>query len=450
MSARAVERPRVGFGKRIAVLVIDLTRGGVEDRWSPNSSTRHLMQPISELLTAARARGVPVFYTRGGLGSMTARSAPVTATERGNWVWKTPLNDDRGTTAEEMLASQDIPPEIKPAAHDVVITKNKPSGFFQSPLQSFLNFHQIDTVIVCGSATNSGVLYTVNDAFSYNYRVVVPIECVASRTLKYHDISLEMMDRVVADVMPLREVLAYLNHMDAQEPAISLAGPPPKEAATRDVDEQQRMGFGERLAVLVIDMHRHQVDPQAPLSYDAARRAVAQIARLLGMARAKNLPVFYTTGGLRSLIAEHYPATMTERGSWLYKNQLTSELGASTEALERAFGVPDQIAPQAEDTVIRKYKPSGFFESPLQSFLTLHRIDTLVACGSSTQSGVLMTVNDAFSYNYRVIVPRECCVSRDPRVHKLALAMVGQRHADIMDLDEVLDELRGRPVQEPA
>src|SRR5438128_82918 len=51
---------------------------------------------------------------------------------------------------------------------------------------------------------------TVVDAFSHNYRVIVPIECVADRSLTSHQVNLFDMDMKYADVVPLAEVLNHL------------------------------------------------------------------------------------------------------------------------------------------------------------------------------------------------------------------------------------------------
>lgn len=435
--------PRMGFGSRLGVLVIDITRGSVDERWTRESRTRQLLEPIAQLLAAARSRAVPIFYTRGGGVSLMTRAAPVTSAERGSYLWKREFHDERGSTPEELAESMEIPAEIAPAQGEVVITKYKSSGFFGSPLQSFLTLHRVDTVVVCGTSTNSGVLHTAKDAASYNFRVIVPRECTATGTPGYYEVSLEMMDRTWADVKPLAEVLAHLAAMEPQEPAV-----PAVAAPSLVSNESPCMGMGRRLALLAVDLHRHQVDSAFPSSYDGARTAVGQIARLLEVARTKRLPVFYTTGGLRSLTARHYPATETERGSWLFKNELTDELGTSPEALELAFSIPEEIAPGPGETVVRKYKPSGFFDSPLKSFLNFHRIDTVIVCGSSTNSGVLSTVTDAFSHNFRVIVPEECCTSRDPQLHEVALQMMGRHLADVVSIEALLEELRQHPTQE--
>ena len=209
---------RIGFGRRIAVLIIDVTRGGVEDRWTKDPHVRTILEPIARLLAAARPRGIPVFYTVGGLFSQTARALDLSEAERGSWVWKVPLNDEKGTTAENVEDSLQVPPQIAPALGDVVIRKVKPSGFFESPLHSYLTYHGIDTVVLSGTAKNAGVLYTVADAFSYNYRAIVPRECCATRTPEFQEVSFDMMDRIHADVMRVGEVIAEIEKRPPQEP----------------------------------------------------------------------------------------------------------------------------------------------------------------------------------------------------------------------------------------
>jgi hypothetical protein len=44
----------------------------------------------------------------------------------------------------------------------------------------------------------------------FNYRVIVPIECVADRSLTSHQVNLFDMDMKYADVVPLAEVLSHL------------------------------------------------------------------------------------------------------------------------------------------------------------------------------------------------------------------------------------------------
>jgi len=91
-----------------------------------------------------------------------------------------------------------------------VITKTKPSAFFGTPLASILTYLGIDTIVLGGMVTSGCVRATVIDAFSHNYRVIVPLECVADRSPTSHEVNLFDIDMKYADVLPLAEVLAHL------------------------------------------------------------------------------------------------------------------------------------------------------------------------------------------------------------------------------------------------
>jgi maleamate amidohydrolase len=192
---------RVGFGGRPAVLVVDMTRAFTEDRFPLGCSAAGApcAAAIRALLEAVRPHGVPVLYTRYEGFAVDA--------EWGRWL-------DKGTGAEpDSLMrgpeAHEITDVIKPRAHDIVVTKTKPSAFFGTPLASMLTYLGIDTLVVTGMVTSGCVRATVIDAFSHNYRVIVPLECVADRSETSHQVNLFDMDMKYADVLPLADVLAH-------------------------------------------------------------------------------------------------------------------------------------------------------------------------------------------------------------------------------------------------
>jgi nicotinamidase-related amidase len=200
--ARGNMGARVGYGARPAVLVVDMTRAFADDRFPLGSSKTGgaCAQAIRRLLDAARPRGVPVVYLRYGPFATDA--------EWGRWL-------DKGTAAEpdspmRRPEAHEIVDLLEPAPGEAVLVKTKPSAFFGTPLAGLLTWHGVDTVIVTGMVTSGCVRATVVDAFSHNYRVVVPIECVADRSETCHQVNLFDMDMKYADVVPLGEVLDHL------------------------------------------------------------------------------------------------------------------------------------------------------------------------------------------------------------------------------------------------
>jgi isochorismate hydrolase len=73
--------------------------------------------------------------------------------------------------------------------------------------------------------------------------------------------------------------------------------------------------------------------------------------------------------------------------------------------------IVSELAPQPQDIVVYKQKPSVFFESNLISYLTLLGCDSLIVTGCTTSGCVRATVVDAFSYNIRVAVAEDACAT---------------------------------------
>ena len=99
--------------------------------------------------------------------------------------------------------------EIVPG--DIVVNKRMASAFFETNLGSLFTWHKVDTVIVTGGSTSGCVRAT-----SRGFRTVVPEECVADRHESPHFANLYDMALKYADVLPVAEVVAF---MEQYQPA---------------------------------------------------------------------------------------------------------------------------------------------------------------------------------------------------------------------------------------
>jgi nicotinamidase-related amidase len=151
---------------------------------------------IADLLATARPAGVPVFYTTQDL-------TPRTLITAGRFTEK--MNPIDGSFARDPRCHE-IVAEVQPLPADTVIVKPKPSAFFGTQLAGMLTFLGIDTLIVTGVTTSGCIRSTVDHAFALNYRVIVPVECVADRVTLPHEINLYDMDTTSADVVSLESV----------------------------------------------------------------------------------------------------------------------------------------------------------------------------------------------------------------------------------------------------
>ncbi len=110
-----------------------------------------------------------------------------------------------------------IRPEFKPQAGDVVITKQRASVFFGTPLTAHLTQLGIQTLIVCGESTSGCVRATAVDAYSHGYQVVLVEECCFDRSLLSHKVNLFDMHHKYVDVMHVDQVLAHLDGLKVKK-----------------------------------------------------------------------------------------------------------------------------------------------------------------------------------------------------------------------------------------
>jgi maleamate amidohydrolase len=196
------------------------------------------------------------------------------------------------------------------------------------------------------------------------------------------------------------------------------------------------MGFGERPALMIVDVSYNFVGEQPAPILESIKRwrnscgeegwAAVKVIRSLAQAcRAKGLPVFYSTNTRRP---DGFDA-----GSWRWKN--SRELEDNRQDI-RGNEIVADIAPQPRDVVIYKTKPSAFFGTPLLSFLLDLKVDSLLVCGVSTSGCVRATVIDAFSNNLRCAVIADGCFDRVQVSHAINLCDMHAKYADVIDSHE--------------
>jgi len=206
--ARGRFAQRMGFGERPAIIAIDCQRYMVGERGIGGERFPSSCGPvgwaavdrIAVILQAGRAAGVPVFLTRFALDP-TGADIGVYGRKRSFL--------DRPDWCLEHSPGAELLPEVGPELGDIVLVKKKPSGFFGTPLLSYLIDRRIDTVIVLGGATSNCVRATVFDASSFNFRTIVPADAVFDRLPVSHAISLFDIDRQFADVVTSDDVVAH-------------------------------------------------------------------------------------------------------------------------------------------------------------------------------------------------------------------------------------------------
>jgi len=199
----------VFVGPSPALLAIDLYElayeGGAKpiseiSKMFPSSCGEHAwaaIEPTERLFTAARFAKIPVFYTTMDVRP-DSRPEGLNATKR-----QAPRND---------AAAYAIRSNFKPEPCDVVITKQRASAFFGTPLQAHLTQLGVRTVIICGESTSGCVRASAVDAYSYGFHVVLAEECCFDRSVLSHKINLFDLHHKYADVLHVDQVEAHLSN----------------------------------------------------------------------------------------------------------------------------------------------------------------------------------------------------------------------------------------------
>ncbi|MDH5750084.1 MAG: isochorismatase family protein [Rhodospirillales bacterium] len=207
-------------------------------------------------------------------------------------------------------------------------------------------------------------------------------------------------------------------------------------------------GYGKRPAVLVIDAtYAFCGDEPLPVEEAALRwrtacgdeawQAIGIIGGILETARAKGVPVIYTTHTRRP--------DGWDRGSGHWKNVRSKEDTEPDRHSQDREAIVDEIAPEHQDIVVNKSKPSAFFSTPLMNYLTLLQVDQVIITGGSTSGCVRATAVDAYSNNLRVTVVEDAVFDRCQASHAVNLLDMQTKYADVRPASDVEAYLKGLP-----
>ncbi len=141
---------------------------------------------IAELIRRARAARVPVVYVNDNFGR-----------------WQSNLHTQVEHCLEEGVRGRPLVEKLRPGPEDYFVLKPKHSGFFSTTLDILLSYLKAQTLIITGMAGNICVLFTANDAYMRDFRLVIPADCVASNSARENRHALAQMRAILkADIRP--------------------------------------------------------------------------------------------------------------------------------------------------------------------------------------------------------------------------------------------------------
>jgi len=190
-----------------------------------------------------------------------------------------------------------------------------------------------------------------------------------------------------------------------------------------------RMGFGEKPAIIVIDMIYGFTDLRSPLASNMENQIEA-INQLLGIARLKQIPIIFSTVS--------HDVNLMDAGIWIKKIQSSKILVEGSEWVE----VDKRLNRQPNEMLLVKKYASCFFGTDLPSRLIHLGIDTLIITGCTTSGCVRATSIDSCSYGFHTIVVQEAVGDRAELPHFANLFDIDAKYGDVVSLEEALSYLK--------
>ena len=187
--ARAGFGGRLPFGRRPALLVVDVVQAYTAKDSPLYAGVETALASTLRLIEAARAAGAPVVYTRvvyqaGGL-------------DGGLFYLKVPALKlfDAGSPHGGFCEG------IAPRPDEVVVTKQYASAFFGTSLASTLRARQVDTLVLCGFSTSGCVRASALDALQNGFAPFLVAEACGDRDARVQDANLFDLQAKYAEVV---------------------------------------------------------------------------------------------------------------------------------------------------------------------------------------------------------------------------------------------------------
>ena len=191
---------------------------------------------------------------------------------------------------------------------------------------------------------------------------------------------------------------------------------------------RKRFGFGKMPALINIDLQKaYTCVGEFATAYETDPRQLEHVNQLAQAFRAKGFPVVWT------YVA--YMDSGEDCGVWGTRTNTPDSL-QNIKVGSRRAEFDDRL-----DIDRKRDMASAFFETNLGSIFTFHGVDTCVITGGSTSGCVRATVVDSLQRSFRTIVPEQCVADKHESPHFANLYDMMLKYADVLSIDETLEQL---------
>jgi nicotinamidase-related amidase len=186
------ETPSSPSQRRTALLLVDVIN---DMDFDGSESLVRFAEPMARRLQTlkqrARDAGLPTIYINDNFGK-----------------WRSDFRTLVAHCVNDAVPGREVARLLKPDDEDYFVLKPKQSAFYGTTLDTLLRNLGTTTVILTGIAGDNCVLFSANDAYMRDLKLVIPSDCVASNTEDENRHALELMQKVVkADIRPSTELV---------------------------------------------------------------------------------------------------------------------------------------------------------------------------------------------------------------------------------------------------
>ncbi|MFZ4100031.1 MAG: cysteine hydrolase family protein [Chlamydiia bacterium] len=172
--------------KKTALLIVDMQKEAISDLVKTGVT---VISAVQKALQTARKRGVSVVYL-----VREHRASGIDVEKFRETKFQQHPFLVVGTTGAEVIE------ELKPLSNELIVSKQRFSGFFQSDLLMLLTRLGIESVVICGIQTPNCIRATAVDALAYDYAVTLLDDAIAAQTPEVHKANLFDMANMGATI----------------------------------------------------------------------------------------------------------------------------------------------------------------------------------------------------------------------------------------------------------
>ena len=196
-----------------ALIVVDVQNdfvspeGSAGKRGDDVGAAMAMIPNLTGLIDQARRVGLTIIYIR------TTHSE---WTDTASWIYRTSQKSGLSTCREGSWGAE-FYDGIAPLPTERVVIKHRYSAFINTDLNTVLKARGIQSVLVCGVATNVCVETTARDGYMYDYYVTMIDDCSAAYDAKLHMGTLENIRRHFGLVASSHQIIETWSGLPVKE-----------------------------------------------------------------------------------------------------------------------------------------------------------------------------------------------------------------------------------------